>query len=161
MGTDKLSGLTPPDLATLTLSTFIRLEEPAVTSITCVLLPWLQCPLSQRSCPEKKYHLLKNGAMSMLVTRPIKSCDSEIPCWDRLISDPSGRPKFSWAEWLPVTPVGPVSSYQLWDARLTQWARPSDGDPSTCLSGSQADYQLTNTVGTVRAHKGFIFSLCF
>lgn len=54
MATDKSSGLPPPDLATPTTSTFITPEEPAVTSITFLLLPQLRCPLSLRCCPEKQ-----------------------------------------------------------------------------------------------------------
>lgn len=157
-----MSGPTPPDLATATISTFIRLKEPTVTSITCVLLSWLQYPLSQRWCPEKKQNSPPEKYMvSTLVTRQIKSFDSETPCWDRLSSDPSARAKFSWAEWRPVTPEGPVSEHQLWGERLTQWAHPSDGDPSTYLSSSWAGHQLANIVVTIRSHKGPILSLRF
>lgn len=109
----------------------------------------------------KKYHLLKNNTMSTWVIRPIKMVISETPCWDSLGSGPSARAKIFRAEWLPVTPEGPVSKQPLWGAWLTQRVHPSDGGPGTCLSGSWAYHQLVNTLVTIELHKDPILSLRF
>ena len=89
----------------------------------------------------KEHHLLKNNTVSTLVSRPIKLCDKRDFSLRQAGRNFSARAKFSWAEWLPVTPEGPGSKHPLWDAAYT--ACPSiRGDPGTCLSGSQANHQL-------------------
>lgn len=98
--------------------------------------------MSTANMPSRKeHHLLKNNTVSTLVSRPIKLRDKRDFSLRQAGRNFSARAKFSWAEWLPVTPEGPGSEHPLWDAAYT--ACPSiRGDPGTCLSGSQANHQL-------------------